>query len=82
MFTIVGWVIVGYVAGSLAMWFMPPKEPVPGWQTVAVGVGGSIVGGMISATASGDPYAPAGFMWSVIGAVAVVAGWRWYAEAK
>lgn len=78
MFTLLGWVIVGYVAGSLAMWLVPPEKPVPGWETIAYGVGGSIVGGMVSATMSGDPYAPAGFFYSVIGAVVVVLGVNWY----
>lgn len=82
MFSILGWVVCGYIAGAVAMWFMPPKQPVPGWQTIAVGVGGSVVGGMVSAILSGDPYAPAGIMWSVIGAVVVVAAWRWYTEGQ
>lgn len=80
MFTLLGWVIVGYIAGSLAMWLVPPSKPVPGWETIAYGVGGSIVGGMISSTMSGNPYSPAGFFYSVIGAVVVVLGVRWYQE--
>lgn len=80
MFTLVVWVLFGWVAGTVAMWFMPPKQPVAGWQTVAVGVAGSIVGGMTSALVSGDYYAPGGILWSIIGAVAVVAAWRWYQE--
>ena len=80
MFTLLGWVIVGYIAGSLAMWLVPPKKPVPGWETIAYGVGGSIVGGMVSSTMSGDPYSPAGFFYSVIGAVVVVLGVNWYRE--
>lgn len=80
MFTILGWVLVGYFAGSLALWMFPPTKPVPGWQTVAFGMGGSIVGGMVSATMSGDPYAPAGFFMSIVGAVVVVLAVRWYQE--
>lgn len=80
MMTLVGWAICGYVAGSLAMWLVPPRKPVPGLQTILCGVAGSIVGGMVSSTMSGDPYAPAGFMWSTIGAVVVVLGVNWYME--
>lgn len=82
MFSIIGWVVCGYIAGSVALWFMPPAKPAPGWQTVGFGVGGSIVGGMASALLTGDCYSPAGIMWSIIGAVVVVAGWRWYSEAE
>lgn len=81
MFTIIGWVLIGYIAGSLAMWLVPPKEPIPGWQTIAYGVAGSIVGGMAYATVEGDAYAPAGLLWSVIGAAVVAIGVRWYQEA-
>lgn len=81
MFTLLGWVIVGYIAGSVALWFVPPSRPVPGWQAVACGAAGSIVGGMASATVYGDPYAPAGMLWSILGAVAVVMAVRWYTEA-
>lgn len=81
MFSLIGWVVIGYIAGSLAMWLVPPKQPVPGWQTIAFGAAGSIVGGMVSATVSGDVYAPGGFFWSVIGAVIVVLGVRWYQES-
>lgn len=80
MFALLGWVLVGYLAGSVALWLVPPKRELPGWQTIAFGVAGSIVGGMVSATINADTYSPAGIMWSVIGAVAVVAAWRWYEE--
>lgn len=80
MFTILGWVVVGYIAGSVAMWLVPPKNPVPGWQTIAYGVGGSIVGGMISATLTGDFYAPGGLAMSVVGAVVVTLGVQWWQE--
>lgn len=80
MFQLLGWVVVGYIAGSLAMWLVPPKTPVPAWQTIGYGVVGSIVGGMVSSTMSGDPYAPAGFFWSIVGAVVVTVGVRWYQE--
>lgn len=81
MFTIVMWVLFGWIAGTLAMYLMPPKQPVAGLQVVAVGVAGSIVGGMANAMMTGDYYAPGGILWSIIGAVAVVAAWRWYQEA-
>lgn len=80
MFTLLGWAVTGYIAGSLAMWLVPPAKPVPGLETILYGVAGSIVGGMASATMSGDPYSPAGFMWSTIGAVVVVLGVNWYRE--
>lgn len=80
MLTLVMWVIFGWIAGTLALQLVPPKQSVPGLQVAAVGVAGSIVGGMANAIATGDYYAPGGLVWSIVGAVAVVAAWRWYQE--
>lgn len=78
MFTLLSWLVVGYIAGSIALWLVPAKAEVPGWQTIAYGVAGSVVGGMANAMMSGDPYAPAGLVWSGLGAMVVVLGVRWY----
>lgn len=82
MFTLLLWVVCGYIAGSIAIRVVPPRQPIDGWQVIVFGVIGSIVGGMVSAVVSGDTYAPAGVLWSIVGAVVVVAGWRWYQEAE
>jgi len=81
MFAVVLWVVFGWVAGAVAMRIVPPAKPVEGWQTIAVGVAGSIVGGTANGVMAGEPYAPAGILWSIAGAVAIVAAWRWYVEA-
>lgn len=81
MFTLIMWVVFGYISGSIAMWLLPPREPIAGWHTIAVGVAGSILSGMAMAVTGGDPYAPAGLLGSIVGGVAVVAAWRWYSEA-
>lgn len=81
MFTLMGWLVVGYLAGSVALWLFPPRVPAPAWETIAYGVAGSIVGGMASATMSGDLYSPGGLVMSAVGAAAVVLAVRWYREA-
>lgn len=80
MMTILWWIICGYISGSLALWMFPPKQPIPGWQTVAYGVAGSVVGGMISAQMSGDCYSPGGILMSAAGAIVVILGVQWYTE--
>lgn len=80
MFTILGWIITGWVAGSIAEWFLPHKTPTPGWQTIATGVAGSIVGGMVYAILHGRDYSPAGLVWSCGGAVLCLVAYRWYTE--
>ena len=80
MFSIIGWLITGWVAGSIAEWFLPPAGPRPGWQTIATGVAGSIVGGIVYSTMYGSDYSPAGMVWSCAGAVLCLFAYRWYTE--
>lgn len=78
MFSLIGWVITGWISGSLANWFLPSASVQPGWQTVATGVAGSIVGGIAYSLINGSGYSPAGFVFSTVGAVVCLAGYRWY----
>lgn len=80
MFTILGWLITGWIAGSIAEWFLPHKAEQAGWVTVATGIGGSIVGGMVYGILYGSGYSPAGIVWSIVGAVICLACYRWYTE--
>ena len=78
MLAIIGWLITGWIAGSVAQWFFPPHPGTPGWQTVATGIAGSIVGGALYSIVNGSGYSPAGLVWSCLGAAACLAGWQWY----
>jgi uncharacterized membrane protein YeaQ/YmgE (transglycosylase-associated protein family) len=79
MFSLIGWIVCGLIAGSIAEWFVPLDKPSPGWQTIAIGVAGSIVGGMVNGLLTGDAYSPAGLVWSVIGAVLCLFVYRSFA---
>jgi uncharacterized membrane protein YeaQ/YmgE (transglycosylase-associated protein family) len=82
MFSIILWVVFGYIAGSVAEWLWPPVKPSSRWQTIAVGVVGSVAGGLAGSLVSGDHYRPAGLVLSVVGAVACMAIWRQLDEVK
>jgi len=44
---LISWIIFGLIAGALAKWIMPGKDP-GGWIiTILLGIAGSIVGGFI-----------------------------------
>lgn len=63
MISLVAWFVFGAVVGGVAKWFYPGKAP-SGWiPTIAIGVIGSLAGGL--------PFQghPAGFLGSIIGAV-------------
>lgn len=84
MFQLLSWVIFGAIVGSLAKWFDGGKVEGGFAATLAIGVAGSFVGGLISYLlhAGTSVYHPAGLVFSILGGVAFLAGWRWYSEQQ
>lgn len=78
MLSLLGWVMCGWIAGSIAEYFVPPDKPSPGWQTIGLGIAGSIVGGLVHAIVTGNQYSPAGVVWSVLGAVVCLFTYRFF----
>ena len=69
---IIGTIIVGFIVGVLARFFYPGAVPLGFWLTVALGIGGSIVGGVISSLIWKTPdgkFHPAGWIMSIVGAL-------------
>jgi uncharacterized membrane protein YeaQ/YmgE (transglycosylase-associated protein family) len=69
---IIGTILVGFVVGVLARFFYPGAVPLGFWLTVALGIGGSLVGGVISSLIWKTPdgkFHPAGWIMSIIGAL-------------
>src|SRR5882672_3145445 len=48
MIDIIGWIVFGLIAGVLARWLMPGKDPGGCIVTVLLGVAGAIVGGFVA----------------------------------
>ena len=42
MFTLIVWLVFGFIAGSVAEWLWPPAKPRSRFQTIAIGVAGSV----------------------------------------
>jgi uncharacterized membrane protein YeaQ/YmgE (transglycosylase-associated protein family) len=78
MFALLGWVICGWIAGSIAEYVLPPIEPRAGWKTIALGMAGSVVGGIVYSLLNGTRYSPSGIVFSAVGAIVALAAWRWY----
>ena len=69
---IIGTIIVGFIVGVLARFFYPGAVPMGFWLTVALGIGGSLLGGVISSLLWKTPdgkFHPAGWFVSLIGAL-------------
>ncbi len=45
---ILGWIIVGLIAGVLAKWIMPGKDPGGIFVTILIGIVGGVLGGFIA----------------------------------
>lgn len=72
---IIWMIIVGFIIGILARWFYPGAVVMGFWATAAVGIIGSLVGGVIGGLLWRSPdgkFHPAGFILSIIGALIVL----------
>jgi uncharacterized membrane protein YeaQ/YmgE (transglycosylase-associated protein family) len=75
IFHIIGIIIIGFIVGALARFFYPGAVPMGFWMTVALGVGGSLVGGVVSTLIFRSPdgrFHPAGWILSTIAALGLL----------
>jgi uncharacterized membrane protein YeaQ/YmgE (transglycosylase-associated protein family) len=63
------WIIIGLIAGALAKWIMPGKDPGGLIVTILIGIVGGVVGGWL---ANNLPFIPGtgGLLWDIILATA------------
>ena len=70
--SIVWMIVVGFIVGLLARFFYPGAVGLGFWMTTLLGIGGSLVGGVISGlvfrSAEGK-FRPAGWIMSILGAM-------------
>jgi uncharacterized membrane protein YeaQ/YmgE (transglycosylase-associated protein family) len=70
--SIIGMIVVGFIIGVLARFFYPGAVNMGFWMTVVLGIGGSLVGGIIGSLIWRSPegkFHPAGWFLSLIGAL-------------
>jgi uncharacterized membrane protein YeaQ/YmgE (transglycosylase-associated protein family) len=79
MLHIIWSIIVGFVIGLIARAIMPGMQHLGFIMTALLGIGGSIVGGLIarlfSKPAPGSSFHAAGFIMSIIGALILLFVW-------
>lgn len=75
---IIGWIIIGLIAGAIARWIMPGADPMGWLGTIVLGIVGSFVGGFILnlLTNNGMELSPSGIIGSILGALLVLFIWR------
>ena len=70
--SIVWMIVVGFIVGLLARFFYPGAVAMGFWMTTLLGIGGSLVGGVISSLifrSTDGKFHPAGWIMSILGAL-------------
>jgi uncharacterized membrane protein YeaQ/YmgE (transglycosylase-associated protein family) len=83
MFGVLSWILFGLIVGVLAKLIMPGRDPGGFLVTIAIGIVGALIGGVIGrALGFYGPQQSAGWLMSIVGAIVllwiyrVVAGQR------
>jgi uncharacterized membrane protein YeaQ/YmgE (transglycosylase-associated protein family) len=84
MFTLIGWLIFGGVVGAIAKLLMPGKDPGGCLATIALGILGSVVGGLVVGliVPGRSMLDPTGWIGSILGAILLLWLYRRWAGAK
>jgi uncharacterized membrane protein YeaQ/YmgE (transglycosylase-associated protein family) len=72
-------VVFGFVVGALARFALPGPDPMPWYATIALGLAGTFVGGIIARLLLGTA---GGFVFALIGAVLLLALYRKYVQKR
>ena len=79
--SIIWMIIIGFIVGVLARFFYPGAVELGFWMTTLLGIGGSLVGGIIGSLLWRSPdgrFRPAGMIMSIIGALLLLWGYLNY----
>ena len=72
-------IVWGFVVGGLARWALPGSDPMPWYATVGLGLGGSLIGGVIARVLIGTV---GGFFFAFLGAVLLLYLYRRFAQNR
>lgn len=86
MMNFLAWIIFGFVAGAIAKWIMPGKDP-GGWiVTIMLGVAGSFIGGYVAQIlgldAGTNDFSIVNMAAAVVGTTALLGAYRMYNKGK
>jgi uncharacterized membrane protein YeaQ/YmgE (transglycosylase-associated protein family) len=78
---IIGWIIFGLIVGIVAKFLMPGRDPGGFVITTVLGIVGAVLGGFLGrAVGWYGPNDPVGFLMAVLGAIALLVGYRMVAR--
>jgi uncharacterized membrane protein YeaQ/YmgE (transglycosylase-associated protein family) len=75
---ILAWIIFGLIVGAIAKLVMPGRDPGGIILTMVIGIVGALIGGWLGRVLGFyGPNEGAGFLMSVVGAIILLAIYRW-----
>ncbi|MFG6176738.1 GlsB/YeaQ/YmgE family stress response membrane protein [Halomonas sp. THAF12] len=78
------WILFGLIAGILAKWIMPGKDPGGIIVTILIGIAGAFVGGwlgsLVGVGSMGD-FSLGSFVTAIVGALVLLGGYRMLKKA-
>ena len=69
----------GLILGALARLAVPGPDPMPIWLTIAIGIGGSLIGGIVTRLFFGTGVS---FLFAFLGALLLVILYRKYVQHR
>jgi uncharacterized membrane protein YeaQ/YmgE (transglycosylase-associated protein family) len=73
MFGVLGWILFGLIVGVLAKLIMPGRDPGGFLVTIAIGIVGALIGGVMGrALGFYGPQQGAGWLMSIVGAIVLL----------
>lgn len=79
MIAIISWIVFGLLVGLIAKAIHPGDEPMGCLSTIAIGISGSFVGGLINWILQPKAhFSNGGFLMSILGGIICCVAWRWY----
>ena len=80
---IISWILLGLIAGALAKWIMPGKDPGGIIVTILIGIAGAVIGGWIGSVVgfgSVTGVNVGSIATAVGGAIILLAIYRWFKQ--
>lgn len=75
---VIVWLIVGLLAGALARFLVPGRDPMGMLGTLILGLVGSVIGGLVGSllVEGNQDFSPAGLIGSILGAIVALIAYR------
>jgi uncharacterized membrane protein YeaQ/YmgE (transglycosylase-associated protein family) len=79
VFFILGLIISGFVIGGLARLALPGPDPMPWYATIGLGLGGSLIGGLVAEIVLGTY---GSFLFALLGAILLLYLYRRFVQHR